>query len=451
MTGAGTLKVLFICHGHPSVRPGGTEAYAHEVFTAFRSKPGVEAIFLAKGGPPVGRSGNVHLGTFVAPVEGDPDQYLIYTDGYDYDWLNPSVVNADFYTKHVRDFLLAFRPDVVHIQHTQFLGYPIIREIRNTLPDAAVIYTLHEYLPICHNDGQMVRPVTGELCTHASPRRCHECFPSITPQAFFMRQRFIQAHLSLVDLFIAPSHFLLERYVRWGIPRERLRFVENGRSLDQRFATTDDRPFRNRFGFFGQLNPNKGVRVLLEAMRLVDTPTDGVRKSAGGHDPRAENDVSIRLSLHGANLELQPREFQEFVAESVHSMDSVTLHGRYDHAALAELMAPIDWVVVPSIWWENSPLVIQEAFFHRRPVICSDIGGMVEKVTDGVNGLQFRAGDASSLAGVMRRAASSPGLWNDLRRGIPDIPAMERHVAILDGIYRSALTERTPEVSSSAG
>ena len=46
-------------------------------------------------------------------------------------------------------------------------------------------------------------------------------------------------------------------------------------------------------------------------------------------------------------------------------------------------MASVDWVVVPSIWWENSPLVIQEAFGYGRPVICSDIGGMAEKVTDG--------------------------------------------------------------------
>ena len=71
-------------------------------------------------------------------------------------------------------------------------------------------------------------------------------------------------------------------------------------------------------------------------------------------------------------------------------------------------MASVDWVVVPSIWWENSPLVIQEAFLHGRPVICSDIGGMAEKVDDGVNGLHFRTGDPRSLAQAIRRATSSP-------------------------------------------
>jgi glycosyltransferase involved in cell wall biosynthesis len=98
--------------------------------------------------------------------------------------------------------------------------------------------------------------------------------------------------------------------------------------------------------------------------------------------------------------------------------------------------------VIPSIWWENSPLVIQEAFFHRRPIICSDIGGMAEKVTDGVNGIQFRRGNAHSLAGAMRRAAETPGLWDQLRAGIPAVQTMGEHVTHLSAHYRRLLTER---------
>jgi glycosyltransferase involved in cell wall biosynthesis len=105
-------------------------------------------------------------------------------------------------------------------------------------------------------------------------------------------------------------------------------------------------------------------------------------------------------------------------------------------------MAAIDWVVVPSIWWENSPLVIQEAFAHGRPVICSDIGGMAEKVTHGVNGLHFRAGDPRSLADVIRRAVEDPGLWDDLRAGIPAPYEMDRHVPRMTSLYRELLEAR---------
>ena len=98
-------------------------------------------------------------------------------------------------------------------------------------------------------------------------------------------------------------------------------------------------------------------------------------------------------------------------------------------------MSEIDWVVVPSVWWENSPLVIQEAFMQRRPVICSDIGGMAEKVTDGVDGLHFRAGDPQSLADTIERAVGTPGLWDRLRAGIGEVHPLGRHVANLTDLY----------------
>ena len=112
-----------------------------------------------------------------------------------------------------------------------------------------------------------------------------------------------------------------------------------------------------------------------------------------------DESVDAHLWLHGANLELQTQEFQdEFAALHEPLRGRVTFRGPYDHDELPKLMADLHWVVVPSIWWENSPLVIQEAFFHRRPIICSDVGGMAEKVSDGVDGMHFRVGDAYSLA-----------------------------------------------------
>jgi glycosyltransferase involved in cell wall biosynthesis len=113
----------------------------------------------------------------------------------------------------------------------------------------------------------------------------------------------------------------------------------------------------------------------------------------------------------------------------------VTLAGKYQHAELPRLMAEIDWVIVPSIWWENSPLVIQEAFMHGRPVICSQLGGMAEKVTDGVNGLHFAVGDAASLARTIDRALTTPGLWAKLRSGIPATYEIAQQVGVMEGIY----------------
>src|SRR5204863_4376445 len=136
--------------------------------------------------------------------------------------------------------------------------------------------------------------------------------------------------------------------------------------------------------------------------------------------------------IHGANLDWAPTAFQDKLRALLEEAGgSVTLVGQYEPEDLPKLMAETDWVVVPSIWWENSPLVIQEAFLYGRPVICSDIGGMAEKVTQGVNGLHFSVGDPRSLANVIRTAVTTPGLWDELREGIPPVYGMEEHVASL--------------------
>jgi glycosyltransferase involved in cell wall biosynthesis len=74
-------------------------------------------------------------------------------------------------------------------------------------------------------------------------------------------------------------------------------------------------------------------------------------------------------------------------------------------------------------------------------VIASNIGGQSEKVTDGVNGLHFRRGDPADLARVMRMAAETPGLWDDLHSGIPERPGhpIEEHVETITRIYDSLL------------
>jgi glycosyltransferase involved in cell wall biosynthesis len=190
--------------------------------------------------------------------------------------------------------------------------------------------------------------------------------------------------------------------------------------------SAEDRP-HNRFAFFGQINPFKGLDVLLRAMQLL---------GRGGED--------LHLWVHGANLDLFPGPFQEEIKGLLEATRAnVTMAGAYRPADLPELMADIDWVVVPSIWWENSPLVIQEAYLHRRPVICSNVGGMAEKVRDGLSGLHFQVRDPQSLARVMRRAAQTPGLWQQLCQGVPAVHDMKDHVANLTALYHRLLHTRS--------
>jgi glycosyltransferase involved in cell wall biosynthesis len=300
----------------------------------------------------------------------------------------------------------------------------LVSQVRRTLPGVPILYTLHEYLPICNRDGQLER-TSGELCLKESPRRCHECFPAISRGAFYLRKRFIQSHFENVDLFLAPSNFLRRRYIDWGIPAEKIVFEDYGRAPVQRAedAPRAEGQQATRFGFFGQFSPYKGVDVLLRAMAQLE-----------------DSGVDAQLRLHGANIEKHGEGFEAQTRRLLAEAGSnVTIAGPYGHERLPGLMAGIDWVVVPSTWWENSPLVIQEAFLHHRPVICSGIGGMAEKVKDGVSGLHFVRGDAGDLARTITRAATTPGLWETLRAGIPNVYAMDDHIASLTAHYRALL------------
>ncbi|MEA2788051.1 MAG: hypothetical protein QOG73_457, partial [Acetobacteraceae bacterium] len=99
-----------------------------------------------------------------------------------------------------------------------------------------------------------------------------------------------------------------------------------------------------------------------------------------------------------------------------------------------------------SVWWENAPLVIQEAFAHGRPVICSNVGGMAEAVGNGTDGLHFSRGDARSLAQTMQKAVETPGLWQRLRDGIQPVrtiqDAADDHFALYTGLMPAANASR---------
>ena len=428
-------RVLYVLHNHPTLFPGGAEQYALELFEALRGSDEIEPLLLARISRTSMPQGN-RPGTLFSTLDGEPDQYFLFTESEPtYDYFFGTSRNKLIYTTYFADFLAAYKPDVVHFQHTLHMGYDLVSTARRVLPQAPILYTLHEYLPICHREGQMLRTEhkNEELCLKASPRRCSECFPDIPSREFFLRERRIKAHLDNVDLFIAPSEFLRQRYVDWGIPPDRIVCEDYGRQPAVRLAETgEDRP-RNRFGYFGQFNPYKGVETLLEAMATFEQRPD------------------IHLRLHVANLDQQTDEFQDSFAALLEQAEAnVTLVGPYHPSDLPRLMRDVDWVVVSSRWWENSPLVIQEAFMQRRPVICSGIGGMAEKVTHDVNGLHFNVGDVDSMAAVIERAASEPGLWERLREGIPDILTVDDHIANLTQWYQDLRARRAERVAEPA-
>ncbi|SCZ12268.1 glycosyltransferase family 4 protein [Microvirga guangxiensis] len=417
-----STRVLIVAHNHPDLHPGGTEIFAHDLFREYRSRPDVEALFLAA-------TNHLHReqrpGTSFQSVGDAPDEIIMWSGHFDRFYL--SQIDSYGTVPHLMNLLEEFRPDVVHIHHVLLIGVEFIGLVRRILPNARIVMTLHDYYAICAHDGLMMRTKGRERCDRASPSRCNNCFPDTTADRFLLREQFIKTLFGQVDLFIAPSRFIKDRFVAWGLSENIIEVVSNGRPAVEpaphRPSADGRRPV---FGYFGNLNPWKGVPTLLKAaQRLIASEVE-----------------DFELRLHGG----APFQAKEFVEEVEGLLDETDSHvvrlGPYRRDELPALIAAVDWVIMPSIWWENAPLVIQESFLHRRPVIASNIGGMAEAVRDGVDGLHVRPDDPVSLANAMRTAIATPGLWENLVSGIvppADISAVaDRHLAVYREIGQQA-------------
>ncbi len=389
------MRVAVIAHGHPDFSKGGAEIAARDLWRGIDAHPGHQAWFIARAPHPM-----LHLGTAVCAI--GEREFLVAGDA-GIEQLSATVTLGD--GSDFAAMLRAIDPDVVHFHHYLFLGVEMIRAVRRACPRARIVLTLHEYLAICRNVGQMVT-TDGRLCHRYSPLACAQCFPDVSPEDVFLRERYVKAHFALVDTFIAPSRFLAERYVAWGLPATRIRVIENGVRELPRLpprALASGEP-HGRFAYFGQINPFKGVDLVLEAFASLPR---ALRRQAS-------------LDVFGSALANQPEPFRQRIAQLLATdPQAIHYHGPYEPEELPRLMQEIDWVVMGSVWWENSPLVIQEAHALGRPVLCPDIGGMAEKVEPGVGGFHYRARDARSLATLMQRLLTDPQVYTDIGARLP--------------------------------
>jgi glycosyltransferase involved in cell wall biosynthesis len=153
----------------------------------------------------------------------------------------------------------------------------------------------------------------------------------------------------------------------------------------------------------------KGIWLLLEAVEQL----------------RADGFIDFVVEINGDNIRYasEPRriEIERFMAAEAArpaAEQNVIFNGSYHLDRIGQRMARIDWVIVPSVWWEIFGLVISEAWMFGRPVIGSNVGGPAERITHEGDGLLFEVADARALAATMRRAATEQGLWDRLASGI---------------------------------
>ncbi|MCW8086137.1 glycosyltransferase family 4 protein [Sabulicella glaciei] len=407
-------RIAIVSHQHPSVSKGGAEISAHTLFRGLLEL-GEDAIFIAACDE--SNRGRLHL-------ESDRE-FIVFHDVSTYDHLYhaamPEVTDA------LRDIFVREDVRLANFHHWIYLGLDVL-DMATTELGVPSFLTLHEFLAICHNHGQMVTRPARVLCDRESPLACGECFPEARRMQFVVRREHFQRHLNLMKGWISPSEFLAHRFVDWGLDRERMRVIENGLMAHDGTVRTP-RPHRpgSRWtvGYFGQINEFKGVDVLLKACAII------------AQDPALASSVQIEIN---GNIVGFP-DFAERVAAAQQTYPFLAYRGPYTNQSVSRLMRNCDYVVMLSTWWENSPVVIQEAFASGLPVICPNVGGMAEKVQDGVSGLHFLPNDPADLVRALREAMQ-PTMHEELVKGLPQ-PSTAREMArrYLD-VFDEALMER---------
>ena len=225
---------------------------------------------------------------------------------------------------------------------------------------------------------------------------------------------------SSVDLFIAPSPFLRKTFIDYGMPQDKIVFSDYGiANLGyQPGPKPPQRPVR--FTYVGTLVEHKGVHVLIDAFNRL--PHDGAI-----------------LNVFGSM-----DEFTGYVKriQSLIAHPGVRLRGRAENKDIPDILAETDALIVPSIWFENSPITIHEAFLAQVPVITSNFGGMADLVHDGKNGLLFEVGDAGSLAACLQRCVDDPQLLERLKPNPASVKTLDDDGKWMEEQYEKLLAER---------
>lgn len=360
-----------------------------------------------------------------------------------------------------------FAPDVVHVHHLANLSIGFIACCsRRGIP---VVMTVHDYWMTCANGGQRFHPEMGR-CPLMDAQRCARCTAHLNRAGLFVRSlyrrrraassvpgseperwsalaaakagqiaaRAARAMLGVtgsskrrvelrwqamrglaasVDRFLVPSDHLLEDLIQFGIPRDSLCKLTLGIPVE-RFRRRRLPERARRFAYAGSLTPHKGVHVLLEAFARLGEPAELL---VAGPAP---SNRAYALRLH----RLARSHPVHFVGEIPNSEFPGFLEG-------------VDCLVTPSIWRENAPMVVQEAFAAGIPVVASRLGGYVELLESG-GGLLCDPGDPNAFRLALQDLARTPGRLRELAERIPPIKPLDQHVSELLAIYDERIRER---------
>jgi glycosyltransferase involved in cell wall biosynthesis len=417
------VKILVCLHDYLPNHPGGSEVHAHQSARELLRR-GHEVTALYTERDLSAEEGSLRHG------ELDGVKTIECVHQREYADVRQSFEQSTFLAAF-EEALAEVQPDVVHFHHLALWGSGVLPAAKRS--GARVLITLHDYFLLC--DVSTLMTPESELCQEGLRGECTSCLrrhplrPELWPKEqrelpldelwkLAARARFDQhrADLQAADLVISPSRFLADRFGEAGFfDSEAVEILRAGYPGSAHAPKQRDMSQPLHVGYVGGVYPSKGLHVLVKAMaHLKDAP--------------------LQLDLHG-HLDWFPDYVETLRADAKGTRTA--FHGPYPPAEVDRILGEFDVLVVPSIWYENMPITIQEAFRNGLPVVTTDLGGMSEAVTHNVDGLTFPRGDDRALAECLRSLATDAELYNRLASGRSVPPTLEEIVDRLEQLYRS--------------
>lgn len=331
----------------------------------------------------------------------------------------------------LREVLSKLSPDLVHVTHLINHTAVLLEVAREQ--EIPTVATLTDFFGFCYNN--KLEAADGSLCAGPNPRRtnclaCHlKADTSNRPawmRGLLSTNTGIKLCAELVNgmgtlpvirsmgigglvqdikqrpdilascyrnyrAVITPTRFLRKAYEANGLaaPAFDIRF---GVDVNREPKPARQSGSKVQFGFIGQIAPHKGTDILIDAFSSLP-PGKAELHIYGPEDQSVNYMAALRRASTGQDMHF---------------------HGTFPSERMAEILAGLDVLVIPSRWYENSPLVLLNALATHTPVIVSDVEGMTEFVEEGVNGLSFRRGSAASLRQILQRFIDNPGLAANL-------------------------------------
>lgn len=433
------MKILKVIHGYPMRYNAGSEVYSQTLCQGLADRHEVH-VFTREEDP--------FAPDYRLRKERDPDDARIALHVVN----NPRLKDryrAEGVDQRFAEVLAEVQPDVVHVGHLNHLSTSLLKEAANR--GIPIVYTLHDYWVMCPR-GQFMQTLPEDpanlwaACDGQEDRKCAErCYAryfSGAPDEYeadvaywqgWVKRRMthMREMAELVDVFIAPARYLQDRYRHdFGLPDHKLIYLDYG--FDRKRAANRNRVQESEFtfGYIGTHIPAKGIHDLIRAFGLL---TGKARLRIWGR-PRGQETAALKDIAAGLPAE---------VAGKIEWMPEYR-----NQDIVRDVFDRVDAIVVPSVWVENSPLVIHEAQQARVPVITANTGGMAEYVHHEVNGILFEHRSFTALAEQMQRFVDAPELAAKLgRRGYVfsldgDIPDIDTHVQDIEALYQRVLRRR---------